>query len=98
MFKTADNEFFTSGLKTWWAPHAKLLPEGEVITSMFTGSKFTGVVTDNKKVYALRYTFSKKEVTELIELGMWKINEDVFHDLQVHGIGGTNQNYFAILS
>jgi len=65
---------------------------------MFTGNKFTGVVTDNKKVYALRYQFSKKEVTELIDIGMWKINEDVFHDLQVHGIGGSHSNHYAILS
>ena len=98
MFKTGDNEFFMSGLKTWWSPSAKVLPEGEVITSMFTGNKFTGVVTDNKKVYALRYPFSKKEVTELIDLGMWKINEDVFHDLQVHDIGGGHRNHYALLS
>ena len=98
MFKTDDNEFFMSGLKTWWSPKAKLVPEGELITSMFTGTKFTGVVTDNKKVYALRYQFGKKEVTELIELGLWRINDEVFHDLEVHDIGGDHRNYFALLS
>jgi len=41
---------------------------------MFTGAKFTGVVTDKNNLYVVRHGFSKKDVEESIELGMWKVN------------------------
>ena len=97
MFRSTDQEFFVSGLKTWWEPYLKQIPDDECIISMFTGSKFTGVVTDKQNLYVVRHAFSKKDVEENMELGLWKVNQTIFKDMVIKEMGGSYKNMYALI-
>jgi hypothetical protein len=98
MYKTSDRDFYIAGLKSWWSPAKLSVPEGEKITSMFTGQKFTGVVTDANNMYAIRYSWNSKEVEEVKDHGIWKVSPTIFLEQHIEKVGGGHFNHYAILS
>ena len=85
-----------SGLKKWWSPNKLLTPEGE-ISSIFACGRFAGFVIERKDVYFVGNMLSRKERTEIYDLGIWKTGDDFFQGKKIEKIGGSGKNNYCFL-